>query len=68
MEGPAPHGSMDEGRGTGGHPFRPRSTGSRCRRRAGSQQAAGTPGGVPVRNVAMPLMGEPYRVFTLGTG
>ncbi|MFN8123722.1 MAG: metallophosphoesterase [Thermoleophilia bacterium] len=27
-----------------------------------------TPGGVPVRNVAMPLMGEPYRVFTVGPG
>lgn len=27
-----------------------------------------TPGGIPVRNVAMPLMGEPYRVFTVGTG
>lgn len=25
-----------------------------------------TPGGVPVRNVAMPLMGEPYRVFEVG--
>ncbi len=24
-----------------------------------------TPGGIPVRNVAMPLMGEPYRVFRL---
>ncbi|MFN8109386.1 MAG: metallophosphoesterase [Thermoleophilia bacterium] len=27
-----------------------------------------TPGGVPVRNVAMPLIGEPYRVFTVGPG
>jgi len=27
-----------------------------------------TPGGVPVRNVAQPVLGGPYRVFELGNG
>ena len=27
-----------------------------------------TPGGIPVRNVAMPLMQRPYAIFTLGAG
>jgi hypothetical protein len=32
---------------------------------AGTEEGT-TPGGVPVRNVAMPVIGCAYRVFTLG--